>query len=75
MSLIYSVLRNFISQKELFLTPKISPFEQLGETINGLCAEICVESWWVGSHIKLRYELNQNVTGVRTQFDMAVNPL
>ena len=65
----------FISQKELFLAPKNSPFEQLRETINGLCAVICIESWWVGSHIKLSYDLKQNVTKVRTQFDMAVNPL
>ena len=71
----FQVVAKIISQKELFLAPKISPFEQFRETINGLCAEICIESWWVGSHIKLRYELNQNVTGVRTQFDMAVNPL
>ena len=71
----YQHVAKFISQKELFLAPKNSSFEQLRETINGLCAVICIESWWVGSHIKLSYELNQNVTEVRTQFDMAVNPL
>ena len=71
----FQVVAKIISQKELFLAPKISPFEQLGETINGLCAEICIESWWVCSHIKLSYDLEQNVTEVRTQFDMAVNPL
>ena len=41
----------------------------------GLRAVICIESWWVGSHIKLSYDLEQNVTKVRTQFDLAVNPL
>ena len=43
--------------------------------LNGLHAVIDIESWWVGSHIKLSYDLKQNVTEVRTQFDMAVNPL
>ena len=37
--------------------------------------EIDIESKWVCSHIKLSYDLEQNVTKVRTQFDMAVNPL
>ena len=40
-----------------------------------LHAVICIESKWVGSHIKLSYDLEQNVTEVRTQFDMTVNPL
>ena len=39
------------------------------------CPEIDIESKWVYSHIKLSYDLEQNVTEVRTQFDMAVNPL
>ena len=75
MSLIYSVLRNFISQKELFLTSEGSSFGQFGVAFSGLHAEICIESWWVCRHIKLSYDLEQNVTKVRTQFDMAVNPL
>ena len=41
----------------------------------GLYAEISIESWWVCSHIKLSYDLEQNVTNAKTQFDMAVNPL
>jgi hypothetical protein len=43
--------------------------------LNGLHAVIDIESWWVGSHIKLGCDLKQNVTEVRTQFDLAVNPL
>ena len=43
--------------------------------LGGLRAEISIESKWVYSHIKLSYDLEQNVTKVRTQFDMAVNPL
>ena len=37
--------------------------------------EIDIESKWVYNHIKLRYDLNQNVMDDGTQFDMAVNPL
>ena len=73
--LIYSVLRNHISQKEQFSPLKDSPFEQFWERSDGSRAVISIESWWVGSHIKLGYDLNQNVTEVRTQFDMTVNPL
>ena len=75
MSLIYSVLRNHISQIGQNTAPRAKPFEQLRLAITLICAEICIESWWVGSHIKLSYDLNQNVTEVRTQFDMAVKPL
>ena len=74
-SLIHSVLQNFNTQKEQNLALWASPFEQLRLAITLICAEICIESWWVGSHIKLSYDLEQNVTEVRTQFDMAVNPL
>ena len=66
---------NFSSQKELSFTTKNSSFEQLGESVSGNCAVISIESKWVGSHIKLSYDLKQNVTKVKTQFDMAVNPL
>ena len=62
-------------QNEQFFAPKISLFEQFRVVFCGLHAVICIESWWVGSHIKLSYDLKQNVTEVRTQFDMAVNPL
>ena len=43
--------------------------------LSGLRAEICIESKWVCSHIKLSYDLEQNVMDAKTQFDMAVNPL
>ena len=36
--------------------------------------EIDIESKWVYNHIKLRYDLNQNVMDDRTQFDMTANP-
>jgi hypothetical protein len=36
---------------------------------------ISIESWWVCRHIKLRCDLEQNVTDAKTQFDMAVKPL
>ena len=42
--------------------------------LSGLRAEICIESKWVCSHIKLSYDLEQNVMDAKTQFDMAVNP-
>ena len=74
-SLIYRVLRNLVSQKEQFIDLKDSSFEQLRAAFCDLCAEISIESWWVCRHIKLSYDLEQNVTKVRTQFDMAVNPL
>ena len=43
-SLIYSVLWSFISQNEQFLLSWNSPFEQLWEAINGICAVIDIES-------------------------------
>ena len=36
--------------------------------------EIDIESKWVCNHIKLRYDLDQNVMDDGTQFDMAANP-
>ena len=63
------------SQNEQFFTPKISLFEQFRMAFYSLQAVIDIESKWVYSHIKLSYDLKQNVTEVRTQFDMAVNPL
>jgi hypothetical protein len=36
--------------------------------------EIDIESWWIYSHIKLRYDLDLNVTNDETQFDMTANP-
>ena len=74
-SLIYSVLRNLVSQKEQFLALEVSPFGQLWAAFNRLCAEISIESKWVCRHIKLSYDLEQNATNAKTQFDMAVNPL
>jgi len=74
-SLIYSVLRKSVSQKEHFLLSSNSVSEQFRAAINCIRAVICIESKWVGSHIKLGYDLKQNVMEVRTQFDMAVNPL
>ena len=74
MSLTDSVLRNLASQKGQFLLLNASPFEQFRAAFNGLHAVIDIESWWVGSHIKLSYDLEQNVTNAKTQFDMAVNP-
>ena len=65
----------FISQKELFLASENSLFGQFRDTIRSLCAVICIESWWVGSHIKVSYDLEQNATNDETQFDLAVNPL
>ena len=65
---------NFYSQKELFLALKNSCFGQLWESVNGLHVEIDIESKWVCSHIKLRYDLNQNVTDDGTQFDVTANP-
>ena len=74
-SLIFNVLRNSVSQKEQSSSLKDSSFELFWERGDSIRAVICIESWWVGSHIKLSYDLKQNVTEVRTQFDMAVNPL
>ena len=71
----YQLVADRDSQKEHFFAPKTSPFEQFWAAFRSTCAVICIESWWVGSHIKLSYDLKQNVTEVRTQFDMAVNPL
>ena len=71
----YQLVADRDSQKEHFFTPKTSPFEQFWAAFRSTHAVICIESWWVGSHIKLSYDLEQNVTEVRTQFDMAVNPL
>ena len=65
----------FYFAKRIFLLSRNSFSEQFWAAFCNTGAVICIESWWVGSHIKLRYELNQNVTEVRTQFDMAVNPL
>ena len=65
----------FCFAKRTFLLSRNSFSEQFWAAFCNIGAVICIESWWVGSHIKLRYELNQNVTEVRTQFDMAVNPL
>ena len=42
--------------------------------LSGLRAEICIESKWVCSHIKLSSYFNHCVTNAKTQFDMAVNP-
>ena len=75
MLLIYSMLRYLVSQKEQFGHPECSSFEHLWAAFCGLHAVIDIKSWWVGSHIKLGYDLKQNVTEVRTQFDLAVNPL
>jgi hypothetical protein len=69
------VLRNPISQKELFLPAKTSPFGQFCAAICVILVVISIESKWVCSHIKLSYDLEQNVTDAKTQFDMAVNPL
>jgi hypothetical protein len=66
---------NIASQKELFLASENSLFGQFRDTIRSLCAVICIESWWVGSHIKVSYDLEQNATNDETQFDLAVNPL
>ena len=71
----YQMVANFTSQKELFLTSKNSVFGQFCETICGFCAVICIESKWVCRHIKVSYDLEQNVTNAKTQFDLAVNPL
>ena len=65
----------FISQKELFLASENSSFEQFRKSFSGLHAVICIESKWVCRHIKLSYDLEQNVTNAKTQFDMAANPL
>ena len=43
--------------------------------LNGLRAEISIESKWVCRHIKLSSYFNHRVTNAKTQFDMAVNPL
>jgi len=75
MPLIYSVLRNLVSQKEHFLPSMISSFEQLQKPFNVIFLVISIESKWVYSHIKLSYDLEQNVTNAKTQFDMVVNPL
>jgi hypothetical protein len=66
---------NIASQKELFLASENSLFGQFRDTIRSLCAVICIESWWVCSHIKLSSYFNHRVTNAKTQFDMAVNPL
>ena len=71
----FQVVAKIISQKELFLTSKNSVFGQFRETICGFCAVICIESKWVCRHIKVSYDLEQNVTNAKTQFDLAVNPL
>ena len=71
----YQGIASVCSQNEQFFAPKISLFEQFRVVFCGLHAVIDIESWWVGSHIKLSYDLEQNVTEVRTQFDLAVNPL
>ena len=47
----------------------------LSDSFNRIRSVISIESKWVYNHIKLRCDLEQNVTKVRTQFDMAVNPL
>ena len=73
--LIYNVLQKFTSQKEQLLPTLTSSFEQFGVTFGGLHAVIDIESWWVYSHIKLRWDLEQNATNDESQFDMAVNPL
>ncbi len=52
-----------------------SVFGQFCETICGFCAVIYIESKWVCRHIKVSYDLEQNVTNAKTQFDLAVNPL
>ena len=44
-------------------------------TCRNLRFGISIESKWVYNHIKLRYDLNQNVTDDETQFDMTVKPL
>ena len=74
-SLIHSVLQNFISQKEQNLALRASPFEQLRLAITLICAVICIESCWVCSHIKLSSYFNHRVTNAKTQFDMTANPL
>ena len=37
--------------------------------------EIDIESKWVYSHIKLSFSISYTMIKVRTQFDMAANPL
>ena len=53
----------------------ISSFEQLQKPFNVIFLVISIESKWGYSHIKLSYDLEQNVTNAKTQFDMVVNPL
>ncbi len=53
----------------------VSSFEQLQKPFNVIFLVISIESKWVYSHIKLSYDLEQNVTNAKTQFDMVVNPL
>ena len=47
----------------------------LSDSFNRIRSVISIESKWVYNHIKLRCDLEQNVTDAKTQFDMAVNPL
>ena len=72
------VCRWFIACCEILLRKKncFAPWDFVFRTaLSGLCAEISIESKWVCNHIKLSYDLEQNVTDAKTQFDMAVNPL
>jgi hypothetical protein len=50
-------------------------FGQPGTAVDGSCAVISIESWWVCRHIKVNYDLEQNATNDESQFDMTVNPL
>ena len=68
----FSVSCEILFRKKNYSSPWDFAFRT---ALSRLRAEICIESKWVCNHIKLSSYLNQNVTEVRTQFDMAANPL